>query len=82
MAKNKNKLHRHEVYMKSGFDCAYCGLYFPPPKDWDGVSAIHYHGMFLEIDHIKPTSKGGEDTVENKQALCQECNNKKSDKHE
>jgi len=36
--------------------------------------------MWLEIDHIHPLSKGGSDELENKQALCQVCNNKKSDK--
>ena len=82
MAKNRNKLHRHAVYLKSNFRCTYCGLIFKVAHDWDEVSAIHNGEMFLEIDHIKPISKGGADTVENKQALCQKCNNKKSDNYE
>ena len=82
MAKNNNKKHRFRVYKKSNFKCVFCGLFFQPPKDWDGISAIHNGEMYLEIDHIKPTSKGGSDTLENKQALCQKCNNKKSNHYE
>jgi len=79
MSKNKNKIHRRAVYIKSDFRCVHCGLKFRVPYNWDEVSAIRDNDMFLEIDHIKPLSKGGEDTIENKQALCQKCNNKKSD---
>ena len=52
-------------------------MIFQPPVDWNKKSAIHQHGLFLEIDHIKPLSKGGTDTLENKQALCQNCNRTK-----
>ncbi len=79
MSKNKNKDHRFEVYKNSKFCCTYCKRQFTPPFDWDNKKAIHDGEMWLEIDHIKPLSKGGEDNVNNKQALCQKCNNKKSD---
>ena len=82
MAKNKNKLHRYAVYLKSDFKCVYCGRKFQPPVNWDKKSGIHDGEMWLEIDHIKPLAKGGSDELENKQALCQVCNNKKSDKYE
>ena len=81
MGKNKNKQHRYSIYTKYNFTCNYCNLRFNRPIDWDEISGIHEHGMFLEIDHIKPLSKGGEDTIENKQALCASCNIKKSDKY-
>lgn len=76
--KNKNKAHRLKVYQSSNFKCVYCGLFFDSPVDYDGKKALHNGEMFLEIDHIIPTSKGGFDTLENKQSLCQKCNNKKS----
>lgn len=80
--RTKNKKHRKEIYEKYNFSCNYCGLKFDKPPGWDGVSAIHNGQMFLEIDHIKPLAKGGSDEIDNKQALCQSCNNKKSDKYE
>lgn len=75
--KNRNKEHRYAVYTKYNFTCNFCGLIFQPPIDWNKKSAIHQHGLFLEIDHIKPLSKGGTDKLENKQALCQNCNRTK-----
>jgi|TARA_R110000803_G_scaffold209478_1_gene279167 5-methylcytosine-specific restriction endonuclease McrA len=80
MGKNKNKIHRLLVYMRSNFSCVRCGLWFEAPPNWDKLSAIHNGEMFLEIDHVIPLSKNGSDKIENKQALCQKCNNKKSDK--
>jgi hypothetical protein len=35
----------------------------------------------LEIDHIKPVSKGGNDEFRNLQVLCKTCNLKKGTKH-
>lgn len=82
MAKNNNKKHRFEVYTKGNFECAYCKRKFTKPKEWNETCAIHDGEMFLEIDHIKPLSKGGSDKIENKQSLCQKCNNIKSDSYE
>ena len=82
MAKNKNKIHRYRVYLKSDFCCVNCNRKFNIPENWDKLSAIHDGEMFLEIDHIKPLSKGGLDTLCNKQSLCQTCNNIKSDIYE
>ena len=81
MAKNKNKEHRFKVYLRDGFTCCYCGLLFNRPLNWNRSEALHNGKMFLEIDHIKPLSKGGSDNIENKQSLCQKCNNKKSDNY-
>jgi hypothetical protein len=35
----------------------------------------------IEIDHIKPVSKGGTSTLNNLQLLCKPCNRKKRDKY-
>jgi 5-methylcytosine-specific restriction endonuclease McrA len=81
MAKNKNKIHRFEIYKKDNFSCVYCKRKFKIPIDWDYKKAIHDGEMFLEIDHIIPLSKNGSDKIENKQSLCQKCNNKKSNNY-
>ena len=36
----------------------------------------------LEVDHIKPRTKGGKDELSNYQALCYTCNSQKSNKDE
>lgn len=38
------------------------------------------HGITLEVDHIKPRSKGGTDEISNLQTLCRKCNIGKSNK--
>jgi len=35
----------------------------------------------LEIDHIRPVTKGGKDNIENLQTLCKRCNVKKGNKY-
>lgn len=57
---------RFDVLKKSNFRCVYCG------KTSNQTS--------LEIDHIKPFSKGGTNELKNLQAVCGRCNKGKSDK--
>lgn len=57
---------RYEVLKRAGFRCELCG-----------VSASK---RALEIDHILPRSRGGEDTLENFQALCYICNANKGNR--
>ena len=39
-----------------------------------------YLGPYVEYDHIFPRSKGGQNTVENVQLLCGQCNRKKGNR--
>jgi len=63
---NMSKARRYEflpVLAKYNHCCAVCGESNP------------FH---LQLDHVNPTSKGGEDTPENWQVLCGPCNNVKN----
>jgi len=37
--------------------------------------------ILFNVDHIKPTSKGGENLIGNKTITCQTCNSEKADKY-
>lgn len=56
---------RIAVYKRSNFQCVKCG-----ENDIEK----------LTLDHINPFSKGGEDTLENLQALCKSCNSRKGNR--
>lgn len=64
-SRNINWRMRAQVLMRDGSMCNLCGRM---PKD----------GVLLNIDHIKPWSKGGETVLENLQILCNQCNVGKS----
>lgn len=59
-----SKKIRFEVFKRDGFCCSYCGK--TPPD------------ALLEIDHIKPSSKGGGDDLCNLITACFDCNRGKS----
>lgn len=58
---------RVKVLSRDNFKCVFCGK----------SPAIH-PGIILHIDHIKPFSKGGDNSLENLQTLCNKCNLGKS----
>lgn len=60
---------RWQVFERDDFRCVACG-----------ASALD--GAILHVDHILPRSKGGADTMENYQTLCQTCNEGKSNRSE
>jgi hypothetical protein len=51
---------RFEVFKRDLFTCQYCGKRAPD--------------VVLEVDHIKPVSKGGSNAIENLVSACKECN--------
>jgi 5-methylcytosine-specific restriction endonuclease McrA len=55
---------RRRVLQRDGYRCQYCGRYTQRPH----------------IDHVKPRSKGGKDTLGNLRVACPACNLSKSDK--
>jgi ATP adenylyltransferase len=54
---------RYRILKESGGRCSLCGA---TKKD-----------RMLDVDHIKPRSKGGKNTYENLQVLCSKCNRSK-----
>jgi hypothetical protein len=57
---------RFEVFKRDLFTCQYCGRKAPE--------------VILEVDHIIPVAKGGDNSIENLVTACRECNGGKSDK--
>ena len=57
---------RFKVMKRDNYRCQLCG-------------ALASEGATLEIDHIVPISKGGNNDEENLQVLCRDCNSGKSD---
>lgn len=62
MAKRKSltKKMRMDVFKRDHFKCQYCGNH--PPA------------VILEVDHITPVSKGGDNNVDNLITSCFDCN--------
>lgn len=62
MAKRKSirPVDRFDVFKRDAFTCQYCGK--TPPT------------VVLEIDHIHPVSKGGENGLDNLITACFDCN--------
>ena len=58
---------RFFIYSRDNYRCKLCGR--SERQD------------YLEIDHIKPISKGGKSTLDNLQTLCRTCNKQKGNKY-
>lgn len=52
---------RYAILKRDGHRCRSCG-------------ASAAQGATLHIDHIRPVSRGGKSTLDNRQALCEACN--------
>lgn len=59
------KKHKSDLYLLQKGICAGC-------KEWKNYEC-------MEIDHITPRSKGGDNSPDNFQLLCGPCNRKKKD---
>jgi len=59
-----SKRIRFEVFKRDGFKCQYCGAQAPE--------------AILEVDHINPVSKGGDNDIMNLVTACRACNAGKS----
>lgn len=59
---------RLQIFKRDNFACRKCGR-----------SPATHVGIILHLDHITPFSKGGENTLENLQTLCNKCNLGKGD---
>lgn len=57
---------RFEVFKRDKFTCQYCGAAAPD--------------VVLEIDHIKPVSKGGTNDILNLVTSCRDCNSGKTNR--
>lgn len=57
---------RFEVFKRDSFTCQYCGAQAPE--------------VILEIDHITPVAKGGDNTILNLITSCRDCNRGKRDR--
>lgn len=57
---------RFEVFKRDKFTCQYCGVSAPD--------------VILEIDHIKPVSKGGTNDILNLVTACRDCNRGKTNR--
>ena len=66
MRKPISKKLRFDIFKRDEFTCSYCGS--KPPS------------VVLEIDHILPVSKGGENDIDNLVTSCFNCNRGKSNK--
>lgn len=60
---------RWKVLKRDNYTCKKCGK--SPAKN---------NNVELEIDHIHPVAKGGDNNIENLQTLCHKCNQGKKDK--
>ena len=62
---------RKEVFKRDNYTCQHCGAKKGDVKS-DGQK------VRLEVDHKMPVSKGGDDSLDNLQTLCFDCNRNKS----
>ena len=67
--KNRNVIiARFDIFNRDNFTCFYCGK---NPQE---------HKISLDVDHIIPLSKGGNNSIDNLVTSCHECNSCKNDK--
>ena len=71
MAKHNTKFSkkkRQMVFEKSNGECQICG------KPLHNDAERCYEQDYMQIDHIRPRSSGGDNQLSNLRALCRKCN--------
>ena len=89
----KMSSQRYVVFLEtSGTKCIHCGLrgeYFAVERQKEGCEHyfLNLYGrdkkrreILMTKDHRYPKSKGGRNTIDNYDTLCQRCNSSKGDK--
>ena len=74
--KGISKTKRDFVINRDGARCQMCGIKVITAAENE---KDYFKENFCNIDHIKPRSKGGTNSVDNIRVLCRKCNSKKSD---
>jgi 5-methylcytosine-specific restriction endonuclease McrA len=62
ISSDKLKKSKFIIFERDNFTCFYCG------------KNSYQHNIILQIDHVIPRNKYGEDTAENLVTSCSECN--------
>jgi len=78
---NKNGKARRRSYLENAGSFT-LNEWLDKVKEFDNKCAICKKMLKLTVDHIKPVSRGGMNTIDNIQPLCKSCNSKKSNKYE
>ena len=68
---NAERVDPLKVFERDAWKCCLCG------RKTDKNKRGGYHPRSPELDHILPLSLGGEQTYQNTQCACRECNRKK-----
>jgi 5-methylcytosine-specific restriction endonuclease McrA len=63
---------RYDVLARDNFTCQRC------LRDRD---QLRQEGLHLEVDHLRPESKGGKTVLSNLEAKCSECNSGKGNRY-
>lgn len=80
---------RYQTFYQKGTKCVCCGkegthfkLCGDPKTNRRHFNLFADDGALLTKDHIIPKSRGGADTVENMQPMCEECNVAKGNEYD
>ena len=71
-AKLARREQRERVFKRDGFRCWYCGDSVALSEPESGIAASG------GVDHLIPSSRGGDDSDENLVACCYSCNSRKA----
>lgn len=90
----KIKLRRARIHQQIGYECVSSDCDLTDYHYGLGIAndgAVHLdvyaYDQYMElvaitIDHIRPKSKGGDDSIDNYASMCKECNELKSNNYE